>query len=184
VGKVCRDALEWRSLTTFFAERGASPSLHLPHEIETELRKWYRDPHSAFIWGVRRTAVPRTTAAAPGWARGLTARSTPRHVGPERALADEIVRTIRQGVVDAHLTAGDRVTERHLAGRPHTTRGQIRSALRLLERDGLLTITSGRAAVVPIPTVADVVETYAARRALDAIMIRAASRWTPADERW
>jgi len=38
--------------------------------------------------------------------------------------------------------------------------------------------------VVPIPTVADVVETYAARRALDAIMIRAASRWTPADERW
>ena len=88
--------------------------------------------------------------------------------------------TIRQGVVAGRLTAGDRVTERHLAGRLHTSRGQVRAALRLLERDGLLTVTSGRAAVVPIPTVADVVETYAARRALGAIMVRAASRWTPA----
>jgi len=82
-------------------------------------------------------------------------------------------------VVDGRLAAGDRVTERHLAGRLHTTRGRVRAALRLLERDGLLTVSSGRAAVVPIPTVADVVETYAARRALGAIMVRAAGRWTP-----
>jgi DNA-binding GntR family transcriptional regulator len=177
VRKVCRDAREWQSLITFFAERGTLPSLHLLHEMETELRKWYRDPHSAFTCVVRKAAVPGTPA--PGWARGRTARSTPRHVGPERALADEIVMTIRQGVVDGRLAAGDRVTERHLAGRLHTTRGQVRAALRLLERDGLLTITSGRAAVVPIPTAADVMETYAARRALGAIMVRAACRWTP-----
>jgi DNA-binding GntR family transcriptional regulator len=180
VRKVCRDASEWQSLITFFAERGASPSLHPLHEMETELRTWYRDPHSPFTYVARGAAVPGAPAPAPDRARVRAARSTPRHVAPERALADQIVVTIRQGVVDGRLAAGDRVTERHLAGRLHTTRGQVRSALRLLERDGLLTVTSGRAAVVPIPTVADVVETYAARRALGAIMVRAAGRWTPA----
>ena len=179
VRMVCRDAREWQSLTAFLAPRGTYPSLHLLHELETELRKWYRDPDSAFTYVARKAAVPGTPAPAPDRPRGRPARSTPRHVVPERALADEIVMTIRQGVADGHLAAGDRVTERHLAGRLHTTRGQVRSALRLLERDGLLTITSGRAAVVPIPTTADVVETYAARRALGAIMVRAACRWTP-----
>jgi len=87
---------------------------------------------------------------------------------------------IRQGVADGRYAARDRATERCLAGRLHTMRGQARYALRLPKRDGLLTVTSGRPAGVPIPTVADVVEMYAARRALGAIMVRAASRWTPA----
>jgi DNA-binding GntR family transcriptional regulator len=177
VWKVCRDASEWRSLINFFVERGTSTSPHRLHELETELRTWYRDPHSVFTHVIGKAAVPGAPASSPGL---TTPRSTPRHAGPQRALADEIVMTIRQGVVDGRLAAGDRVTERHLAGRLHTTRGQVRAALRLLERDGLLTVTSGRAAVVPIPTVADVIETYAARRALGAIMVRAASRWTPA----
>jgi DNA-binding GntR family transcriptional regulator len=176
VWKVCRDASEWQSLITFFVERGTSTSPHLLQELDTELRTWYRDPHSAFTHVIRKAPVPGAPASSPG----LTARATPRHLGPERALADEIVGTIRQGVADGRLAPGDRVTERHLAGRLHTTRGQVRAALRLLERDGLLTIASGRAAMVPIPTVADVLETYAARRALGAIMVRAASRWTPA----
>jgi DNA-binding GntR family transcriptional regulator len=179
VQRVCRDASEWQSLITFFVERGTA-SLHPLHEMRTELRTWYRDPHPAFTHVVRGRAAPRAPVPAPDRARVTTPRSTPRHAGPQRALADEIVMTIRQGVVDGRLAAGDRVTERHLAGRLHTTRGQVRTALRLLERDGLLTVTSGRAAVVPIPTVADVIETYAARRALGAIMVRAASRWTPA----
>jgi DNA-binding GntR family transcriptional regulator len=51
--------------------------------------------------------------------------------------------------------------------------------MRLLERDGLLTITTGHAAVVPVLTSNDVVETYAARRALGALVIRAAVRWSP-----
>ena len=71
------------------------------------------------------------------------------------------------------------MTESFLAGRLRTSRGQVRSALRQLERDGLLTATSGRAAVVPIMTAADVIELYAARRALGAIVVRAATRWRP-----
>ena len=86
---------------------------------------------------------------------------------------------IRQGVATGRLAGGDRVTERSLAGRLRTTRGQIRAALRILEGDGLVTITQGNAAVVPVPTVADVVETYAARRALGSLTVRAATRCTP-----
>jgi DNA-binding GntR family transcriptional regulator len=94
-------------------------------------------------------------------------------------VADEIIATIRQGVATGRLAGGDRVTERFLARRLRTTRGQIGAALRILERDGLVTITQGHAAVVPVPTVVDVVETYAARRALGVLMVRAATRWTP-----
>jgi DNA-binding GntR family transcriptional regulator len=83
-------------------------------------------------------------------------------------------------VADGQLAGGDSVTERYLAAKLRTTRGQIGSALRLLERGGLVTVTTGHAAVVPVPTVADVVETYAARRALGALIVRAATRWDPA----
>lgn len=93
-------------------------------------------------------------------------------------LANDIVATIRRGVKEGRLAACDNVTERYLAAALRTTRGQIRSALRLLERDGLVTVVTGNAAVVPVPTAADVVETYAARRSLGALMVRAATRWT------
>jgi DNA-binding GntR family transcriptional regulator len=96
-----------------------------------------------------------------------------------RGLANGIVVVIRQHVVEGKLAGGDRVTESFLARRLRTSRAQIRSALRQLEQDGLLTVTSGRAAVVPIMTSADVVETYAARRALGSIVVRAAIRWRP-----
>jgi DNA-binding GntR family transcriptional regulator/transposase len=180
IPKVCENSSEWQSVFSFLIDQGNSPSLRQMHEVETELRKWYRDPRSVFSWTApKAVGAPDATGVTPDWARGVATRSVARHVSPERALADEIVATIRQGVADGYHAGGDRVTERYLAGRLRTTRGQVRSALRLLERDGLLTITTGRAAVVPIPTLADVVETYAARRALGALMVRAAVRWTP-----
>jgi DNA-binding GntR family transcriptional regulator/transposase len=179
IPKVCENSCEWQSIFSFLADQGNSPSLRQMHEVETELRKWYRDPRSVFSWTVpKAVGAPEAVGVAPDRARGVAARSVAHHVGPERALADEIVATIRQGVASGYLAGGDRVTERYLAGQLHTARGQVRSALRLLERDGLLTITTGRAAVVPIPTLADVVETYAARRALGTLMVRAAVRWT------
>jgi DNA-binding GntR family transcriptional regulator len=163
VGRVCRDRGEWLSLFPLFVDWGALLSPASALRLENDLRAWARAPRRAFTW----------------------VRPTPRvgHRGPERALADEIVLTIRQGIAEGRLAGGDRVTERYLAGRLRTTRGQVRTAMRLLERDGLLTITTGHAAVVPVLTTNDVVETYAARRALGTLVIRAAVRWSPQERR-
>lgn len=168
---VCRDAGEWLSLFSPLIDRGPLLSPTSALQLETGLRAWARAPRHPFRW-VR--PAPRAGAD-----RGPAARSVVRHLGPERALADEIVVTIRQGVAEGRLAAGDRVTERYLAGRLRTTRARVGTAMRLLERDGLLTIATGHAAVVPVLTTSDVVETYAARRALGTLVIRAAVRWSP-----
>jgi DNA-binding GntR family transcriptional regulator len=170
--KICRNASEWQSLFSVFVRWGASLSPQSLQDVEGELRQWARRPRREFTWVVPTTAVRATDS-------GPAARLALRRLGPERALADEIVVTIRQGITNGRLAPGDRVTERYLAGRLRTTRGQVRSAMRLLERDGLLTITTGHAAVVPVLTTSDVVETYAARRALGALVIRASVRWPP-----
>ncbi len=168
---VCRDVGEWLSLASLLLDRGPLLASASALQLESELRTWARAPRRAFTW-VRPTIRAERD-------RGPATRSAVRHPGPERALADEVVATIRQGIAEGRIAGGDRVTERFLAGRLRTTRAQVRTAMRLLERDGLITITTGRAAVVPVLTTNDVVETYAARRALGALVIRAAVRWSP-----
>ncbi|SES68132.1 FCD domain-containing protein [Geodermatophilus poikilotrophus] len=168
---VCRDVDEWLSLFPLLLGWGPLLPPASALQLEGELRSWARGPRRAFTWVRPATGTARS--------RGSAARSPVRHLGPERALADEIVGTIRQGIAEGRIAGGDRVTERFLAGRLRTSRAQVRTAMRLLERDGLLTITTGHAAVVPVLTRSDVVETYAARRALGALVIRAAVRWSP-----
>jgi DNA-binding GntR family transcriptional regulator len=141
-------------------------------DLEAELRRWHGGAPEPFSW-----VAP--AGSAPARTRPSAARPR-RRVSPERALADEIVATIRAGVLEGRFASGDTVTERDLAGRLRTTRGQVRAALRLLESDGLVTATTGHGAVVPVPTIADAIETYAARRALGALMVRAATRWSAA----
>jgi DNA-binding GntR family transcriptional regulator/transposase len=171
----CDNAAEWQALLACLASWRETDLAGTAAELEAELRQWHREGHRTFSW-----VMPETPAdEQAGWIWRPRSRLGGRRVSPERALADEIIAAMRQGVATGQLAGGDRVTERFLAGQLRTTRGQIRAALRLLERDGLVTITHRHAAVVPVPTVADVVETYAARRALGALMVRAATRWTP-----
>lgn len=171
---VCGAAEEWLALVVCLAGWRDEVLARTATTLATELREWHREGHRTFSW-----VAPETRAGEQaGWTWQPRSSSGVRRVSPERALADQIIATIRHGVATGRLAGGDRVTERFLAGRLQTTRGQIGAALRILERDGLVTITHGHAAVVPVPTVADVVETYAARRALGALMVRAATRWT------
>lgn len=170
----CADAAEWQALLVCVGHWRDETLSRAATALEAELREWHREGHRTFSWVAR-----DTSAGEPdGWIWRPRSPSEVRRVSPERALADGIIATIRQGVATGQLAGGDRVTERFLAGRLRTTRGQIRAALRVLDRDGLVTITHGHAAVVPVPTLVDVVETYAARRALGSLMVRAATRWT------
>lgn len=168
---VCDGLGEWLSL---FGVLGGSRRHHDParlHAAESALREWFLRPSGDLAWSAH-SVSPSDEAAGAG-------RTLLRNLSLERALADEIVATIRSAVTDGRLAGGDHVTDRYLATRLHTSRAQVRSAMRLLERDGLLTVSAGHTAVIPVPEVADVVETYAARQALGAMVVRAATRWSP-----
>lgn len=166
----CQSAQEWLSLFGFFAGAHRHLDAHVIHAVEDALRQWYSGAEGDFAW------VNDRTTTHP---HDRSQRSPVRSFGPERALADEIIELIRDSVAGGRLAGGDRVSDRFLSTHLHTSRAQARAAMRLLERDGLFTVTTGRTVVIPIPTTADVLETYAARTALGSMVIRAATQWTP-----
>jgi DNA-binding GntR family transcriptional regulator len=87
-------------------------------------------------------------------------------------VADAILETIVERIVAGRLAAGDRVPESSLARTVHASRGHVRESLLTLASNGLVDLEPRRGARVPSPEVADVVETYAVRRALGALLIR------------
>ncbi len=167
----CTGDTEWLSQMSFFcAARHLRPDS--AHSAEAALREWVRAPTVDFVWVADPVRVNEVSGSCGGW-------SPPGHRGPTRSLADDIVAEMRSAISDGRLAGGDRVTERYLATRLRTTRTQVRSAIQLLERDGLVTVSSGHAAVIPIPAASDVIETYIARQALGSMITRAAVRWSP-----
>lgn len=164
----CREETQWLSVYGFLT----GSQRHVREQdllaLDQALRLWYQAGGGDFAW-VAADLTPTPDAA-------VALRST--GAGPQRALADEIVDTIRRAVIEGRFAGGDRITDRYLATRLHTSRAQVRDALRLLEHDGLLRV-DGHAATIPVPTPLDVVETYAARQALGTLVVRAAVRWSP-----
>ncbi|QHC68042.1 GntR family transcriptional regulator [Rathayibacter sp. VKM Ac-2759] len=139
-------------------------------DLESRARRWYRTREGAFLW-TRQAPPPAEAGAAP--IGSAVARSA-----AERRLADAIVHALRSGMIDGTFTRGDALSERALADRLHCSRARVRAALVMLADEGLVTASSAQSMVVRLPTTSDVVETYAARRALGAIALRATSTWS------
>ena len=159
--------------------------------------------------GLLRSLVPRCTDSPPGelvalqqrvmaWARSGTGDAfewvggrvgagpahrpagrdpAPRPTG--QVVADAVLSVVMARIAAGRLAAGDRVTESSLSRAVHASRGHVREALLTLASNGLLELEPRRSARVPAPQVADVVETYALRRALGALVVRRAVHWTP-----
>src|SRR6476619_5881859 len=75
-------------------------------------------------------------------------------------------------LVDGRLKPGQRLKEIPLAGQLGVSRGPIRDALRLLERDGLIDVIPNRGAVVPEVGALDVLEVYALRASLGSLALQ------------
>jgi DNA-binding GntR family transcriptional regulator len=96
-------------------------------------------------------------------------------------LADDIATELREQIVGGSLPPGTRLLELRLAERFGTSQGPVREALRLLERDGLVTHVRRRGVYVRELSVTDLDEIYSLRAALEAFAARrAALRITPA----
>jgi DNA-binding GntR family transcriptional regulator len=99
-------------------------------------------------------------------------------------LADDIATELREQIVGGSLRPGTRLLELRLAERFGTSQGPVREALRLLERDGLVTHVRRRGVYVRELSVRDLDEIYSLRAALEGFAARrAALRIAPAGVR-
>ncbi|WDF35685.1 GntR family transcriptional regulator [Streptomyces sp. T12] len=89
---------------------------------------------------------------------------------------DPVVGLLREAVLDAVLEGGhrpgDRVREAPLAARLGVSRRVVRAGLRELAEEGMLDLLPGGATAVPAVTAKDVLDLYALRASLGALLIR------------
>jgi DNA-binding GntR family transcriptional regulator len=93
------------------------------------------------------------------------------HHGPAPSNVDVAVDALRAAILDGQLEPGVRLKEIPLAEQLGISRGPIREALRLLERDGLIELIPNRGAIVPEVKALDVLEVYALRASLGSLAL-------------
>jgi len=101
-----------------------------------------------------------------------------------RSLSDDVVVRLRGEIVRGTFAPGERLNEVALAEAFDVSRGPIREALTILEREGLLTVEKHRGARVTLLSRNDIDEIYELRLALERLaMERAVRLATPDDHR-
>ena len=91
---------------------------------------------------------------------------------PAPSNVDVAADALREAIVRGRFKPGERIKELPLAEELDISRGPIRDALRLLERDGLVEVIPNRGALVPEVRAVDVLEVYALRAALGSLALR------------
>lgn len=92
-----------------------------------------------------------------------------RPAAPLRAQAADV---LRRAILSMSLKEGDRLIERELIDRLKVSRTTVREALRELEAEGLVEVIPQRGSVVATISETDAADLYAARTALEALVVR------------
>ncbi|HEX4212464.1 MAG TPA: GntR family transcriptional regulator [Candidatus Dormibacteraeota bacterium] len=92
----------------------------------------------------------------------------------KRSLADEIGDRLREAILRGQFAPGQRLREEHLAARLEVSRGPVREALTLLERENLVVVRRNRGATVAHLTREDLDEVYSLRLAVEQLAVRQA----------
>lgn len=153
----------WQSQLSYLIVSAHHTSAGNLRTLHQELIQWGKNPSMSFHW-VADPQFDETQIPAAPLVNSL--RST------QQVIADEIFETIVTNIWNGKLTAGDRITESSLARQLHTTRNQTRDALRSLASSGLVDHHPVRGVLVPTPRQMDIVDIYAARRALGTEILR------------
>lgn len=98
------------------------------------------------------------------------------------ALRDQVLAELRQRIVNGDYPPGERLTEDRLAADFGVSRNPVREALRIVQAEGLVTMTPRRGAVVCTPDASTIADLFAVRSSLETVAARlAAERATPGD---
>jgi DNA-binding GntR family transcriptional regulator len=79
---------------------------------------------------------------------------------------------IRRAILEGNFAPGSRLSQVKIAERLGLSRTPVREALRLIEKEGLVTATHGRQVVITPTSMSDLDELYALRIKLDATTVR------------
>ncbi len=157
---------QWQGLLEVLVRRcTATPHPQLV-SLQQRLQAWAQGGRGPFEW-------VSDDAGTGGVERRVTAvGAEPRPAG--QVVADAVLAAVMQRIATGRLGAGDHITESSLSRAVLASRAHVREALLTLASNGLVDLEPHRGARVPAPQVADVVETYAVRRALGALVVRRA----------
>ena len=89
-----------------------------------------------------------------------------------RSLPEQVAARLAARILDGTYAPGERVREEKLAAEFAVSRGPVREALRLLEKDGLITIVPRRGAMVTNLSVEEVREIFEIRAVLNGLRDR------------
>jgi DNA-binding GntR family transcriptional regulator len=88
------------------------------------------------------------------------------------SLPEQVAARLSERIVAGGYAPGQRIMEQALAEQFGVSRGPVREALRILERDGLVTILPWRGALVTNPSIAEVREIFDIRAMLNGLRDR------------
>jgi DNA-binding GntR family transcriptional regulator len=92
------------------------------------------------------------------------------------SLRDRVYRALRAAILARSLVGGDRITELDLATTLNVSRTPLREAFRLLQAEGLVSLSDRRGIVVRGLGAQDFLEIYEIRASLDALVARKAAQ--------
>lgn len=91
---------------------------------------------------------------------------------PTLTVPEQIAAGVGDRILDGTLAPGDRIGEQELADEFEVSRGPVREAIRILEREGLVTVLARRGAVVTELSAHELREIFEVRAALFATVVR------------
>ena len=124
-------------------------------------------------------AAPQAEAAAPAdaqvyarWAARIEFRLFADAPGPTLTVPEQVAAKVGDRIVAGRLAPGDRIGEQELADEFALSRGPVREAIRILEREGLVAVLPRRGAVVAAPSAQELRELFEIRAGLFEVVVR------------
>lgn len=158
------------------ANRHGTEARELVRDLRDRVRTWLADRSGPLIWIPGRPERHHLDDDSPPDTSHLTAISgadtADTGVPGSPRLVDRVAHALREQIASGHFPPGERIKEAPLAARLGLSRGPVREALRLLAEDGLVESMPHRGTTIPMATAERVMEVYAARAALGAVILR------------
>lgn len=100
---------------------------------------------------------------------------------PTLSVPEQIAAELARRILRDQLTPGQRIGEQEVAEEFQVSRGPVREAIRVLEREGLVTVLPRRGAIVTELSAQEVTELFEIRGALFALVVRRIIEQRPPD---
>lgn len=113
------------------------------------------------------------------WERAIEFRLFADAAGPTLTVPEQVAAKVGDRIISGRLAPGARVGEQELADEFAISRGPVREAIRILEREGLVAVLPRRGAVVTSLTAQELRELFEIRAGLFEIVLRKVASMRP-----